>query len=526
MFHMPNRPTSFPAAISWPLIVFPSLKLIVHLVAIRGYGIFRDELYYIACSDRLAWGYVDHPPLSIAILRLTREVLGDSVIAMRIVPAIAGALIILIVGLIARALGGDRRAEALAMVTALAVPLFWGVGHIYSMNVFDGLIWSNVALLTVWLVQASDAGDADRVRRLWIALGALLGLGLLNKLSVLWLGLGLGIGILLTRDRRWIRTPGPWCAAGIAGLLFLPHILWQIRNDWPTREFIANATRQKMVEVSTLDFLRGQVDMLSGIPIAVVALAGLAWLLVGAGRRYRILGWIYVTVFALLLVNGASRAGYLAPAYTWLFAGGAIAATGLLDRIARTGPRRVVTVTLASLIAIRGILALPFALPILSAERFVAYARALGVEPSTEERKEIGSLPQFYADMHGWQAKADAATRVFESLSSAEREVACFWSWNYGVASAVAYLGGENLPPSLSGHNNYWLWGPGVCTGEVLIVMGGRAEGLRERFATVEEATRVDCDLCMPYEDDMPIFIARGPDIAFADAWPALKHFD
>lgn len=524
----------------WPLIVFPALKLVVHLSTLSGYGIFRDELYYIACSERLAWGYVDHPPLSVALLWLTRTLLGESLSAMRLVPALAGTLTILLVGLIARRLGnrvlpagGQLVAQILAMTAALLVPTYLGSNHVFSMNAFDQLIWAAVAYVLTGIALRSPRDTASRHKTVdahgnWLVLGLLLGLGLLNKISVLWLGLGLGVALLLTEHRTMLRRKGPWLAAALAALLFLPHVVWQARHGWPTREFMANATGQKMVGVSPWAFLTSQVDMLGGPVIAGLAWLGLAYLLVApAARRFRMLGWIYATVFLLLILNGTSRAMYLAPASTWLLAAGAVAGTGLLQRIPAAGWRRCTTAVAFGAVILRAGAAVPFGLPVLPIERYIAYAESLGVAPSTEERKEIGALPQFYADMHGWQAKADAARRIVETLPPADRERACLFAQNYGVAGALEHLGPEDLPPVISGHNNYWLWGPGDCTGEVMIFMGGDADELRTLFEHVEPATTIDCGYCMPYENEQTILIARGPHQPMSESlWASIKHYD
>ena len=174
-----------------PLVFFPSLKLVLQGIALTGYGVFRDELYYVACSERLAAGYVDHPPLSIFLLRLIREVFGEGIWPMRAVSALLGAAVVLMVGLLARRLGGGAVAQSLAMAGFLAAPVQWFVGHYYSMNGFDALFWALAAYL---LIEALQGGESKS----WALLGLVLGLGLLNKISVLWLGLGIAAGLLLT----------------------------------------------------------------------------------------------------------------------------------------------------------------------------------------------------------------------------------------------------------------------------------------------------------------------------------------
>jgi hypothetical protein len=501
----------------WPLVVFPTVKLIVHLVTLRGYGFFRDEFYYIACSDRLAFGYVDHPPLSILLLRVVRELLGESIGSIRLVPALAGSATVLLVGLMVRNLGGGRSAEALAMAAAIAAPVYLSLNHFYSMNALDVLFWTLAALIVIRM--AKEEFHPGR----WLILGVVLGLGLQNKISVLWLGFGLFVGILATPRRRALLTPWPWAGGLIALALFSPHVLWQVDNGWPTIEFIRNATQEKMLQVSLGAFLRSQFRMMNLVTAPVWA-AGLVWLLAGTrGRPFRVLGWTYLAVFALLAVSGSSRAGYLAPAYTWLLAAGGISLEGGLALAGRPWlVRGLVAVLLAG-----GAMRAPFGLPVLPVESYVAYARAMGVAPSTAEKKDLADLPQFYADMHGWEEIVSQVAEVHRSLRPEERSRAAVFTFNYGVAGAVEFLGRKHgLPVALSGHNNYWLWGPQGAQGEVVIIVGGEEADHDEVFWDVTRAATIECGRCMPYENRNPVWVCRGPRTPLTELWPRLKHFD
>jgi hypothetical protein len=512
-----NSSTSLPDAHSGRLVaLFAAAKLALHLATASGYGYFRDEFYYLACADRPAAGYVDHPPLSVWWLWLVRALFGDSLFALRLTPALLGAATVALVGLLARRMGGARWAQALAMTGALVAPQYLALDHFYSMNAFDVFFWTLAAFLLLRVLERPTNGR-------WAVLGAALGLGLLNKIGVLWMGAGLLVGLVATRERRLLRTPGPWIAGAVAAALFAPHLAWQVTNGWPTREFIHNAQTQKMAAVPPLQFLAGQVMMMSPFTLPLW-LAGLAWLFRGeGGRPYRLLGWTYVTAFAILLTSGASRSGYLSPAYSWLFAAGGVALERWLarPRVAWARP------AYGALLLVTGVLIAPLALPTLPVETYLRYARALGQGPATEERKELGALPQFYADMHGWEAIVDAVARAHARLTPEEQAGARVFAGDYGVAGAVDLLGPRRgLPPAISGHNNYWLWGPRGWDGRVVIVVGGREEQVRPLFESVEQATTTDCGYCMPYENGLPVWIARGLRQPVAEAWPRLKHYD
>jgi dolichyl-phosphate-mannose-protein mannosyltransferase len=497
------------------LWVLALAKLALHVVAIQDYGYFRDELYYLASTRHLDWGYVDHPPLSIALLTLIRFSFGDSLVALRALPALVGAATVLLTGMIARRLGGGWFAQGLACLAALLAPVFLGTHHVYSMNALDLLFWT----LGVWLLLVI-LRESTTTR--WVWLGVVLGLGMLNKLSMMWLGLGLGVGLLLTPHRRVFQTGGPYLAAAIAGALFLPHLLWQVANDWPTLEFMRNATSRKMAEVSLDGFVVGQV-LTMGPGNALVWLAGLGYALIARpARPFRILAWIYLTVAALLLVGGRSRASYLAVAYPMLFALGGVA----WERWSVGAARWWIRTPLTAIVAAAGLLVMPFALPVLKVESFIRYQAALGMRPSTEERHEVGPLPQHYADMFGWEELVALVDTAYQRLTPKERARCRVFGQNYGQAGAIDVLGQRlGLPRAMSGHNSYWLWGPGNVEPTVLIIIGGDREDNARFFEEIEIVGETRSPYAMPYERGVEVSIARRPRAKLREAWPMLKHF-
>jgi hypothetical protein len=459
------------------IAVFALAKLFVHLATAGSSGYFRDELYYLACTEHLGAGYVDHPALSILVLWVVRRLFGSSLFALRLVPAVAGAVLVALVGLIARRLGGGRLAQALAMTATLIAGQYLSLGHFYSMNALDLVVWALASYLVVALL---DGGAPW----LWLALGTVLGLGLENKLSVPYLG-------------------------------------WQLANGWPTREFIHNATNEKMVQVDLLGFLHGQIDTMNpfNLPLWV---AGLVALLVHPRlRRFRLLAWVYLAVFTILVVNGHSRAGYLSGTYSWLFAAGGCAVEGLLMRRRPLG--WVVVVLLLAL----GVLLAPFAMPILPVDRYVRYAAAWGVAPSTEERKELGRLPQFQADFQGWPVIASTLATAYLALPAEERAGARIFAPDYGVAGALDFFASpRGVPPALSGHNSYWLWGYDGYAGGTLVLDGGNQERWSARCGELRQVATIECGDCLPYENHRPVWLCRGLRLPVEDLWREIKHYD
>jgi hypothetical protein len=491
---------------------FALVHFLLHVLTQGNYGIFRDELYYLACADHLAWGYVDQPPLSIAVLAALTAVAGESLAAIRLLPSLAGAALVVLTALMARELGGRRWAQVLAALAVAVTPEYLGLTGIYSMNAIDLVFWALAALVLIRLVKTDEP-------RLWLAFGAVAGLGLLNKVSILFLGFGVAVALVLTPLRRHLRTPYPWLGGLLALALFSPHLVWQVRNDWPTLEFMENASRYKIADLSPLEFFVAQVMNMHPLNFPIW-LGGLAWLLVGReGRRFRAPAIVFLAVFTVLAVQN-SKPYYLAAAFPPLFAGGALAIERLTERRAWARP------VAAGVLAFGWALA-PFAVPVLTPKGFVAYQRALGVEPRNAENSALGALPQHFADRFGWPELADVVAEVYESLPEDERRDAMIVTSNYGQAGALRYFG-RGLPPAVSQHNSFYLWGPGPGSGEVVILIGEDPddEGLLATFESVTFVRYAETSpWAMPYERRAPISICRGLKVPLEEAWRRGKHY-
>jgi 4-amino-4-deoxy-L-arabinose transferase-like glycosyltransferase len=496
-------------------LAFAALAFHLLVNAFGGYGIFRDEYYYIACSKRLAAGYVDHPPLAMFLMAGGRALFGSTQFGIRVLPAVAHALTVALGGLIARRLGGRQAAVLLAGLAVFLAPIIIGHTNIFQMNAFAHLFWALSAYLLVLIVDRSRPS-------LWILLGVVMGLGLLNKIDFLWFGAGLGAGLLLTDLRKHLATPWPYVAAGIALVLFSPFILWNATHGFAHLEFIRNASAGKYSGLSRLDFLAGQalflnpVNMLFWIP-------GLLFLLFNReGRRYRVLGIIYLTAFAILLVNPHSKAEYLAPAYIMLFAAGGVA----VERWATHGRRGWAVASLAGVSVVTSLLMIPMAVPVLPVETYIKYAAAAGVKPSTAEQLSLSELPQFYADMFGWEELAKDVSAVYLSLPESERSATVVLARNYGEAGALEYYAPKHpLPRVICPHNSYWFWGYPKDGVRNIIVLRGNEEDDKKSCDKATLAAVHTCRYGMPYENNMPIILCRGLRVSLAEVWRTEKNF-
>src|SRR4051812_43991595 len=340
-----------------PIVLWlAGVKLAFHLWIIHGYGWFRDEFYYIACGEHLAWGYVDHPPLVALVTATTRAVLGDSIVALRLPAALAGAATVIVAGLLAYELGARRFGQGLAALAVLVATIYLPLQHILSMNAWEPLLWSGVAL---FVIRALDRG----VLRDWIFAGVLAGVGLQNKHSMLFFGFALLVGLALSPARRTLWTRGPWTMGFVAAAIFLPNVVWEARHGWPTLEFMQHARTFKNVALPPLAYVSQQVLVMNPAN-ALVWVSGLGWLLfANAARGWRFLGWAYIALLALFIVTGG-KDYYLAPYYPMLFAAGGGAGE---RRAAGTPPPRGVRIVLPALLLFVGMAAPPPAPPPLPA---------------------------------------------------------------------------------------------------------------------------------------------------------------
>ena len=479
------------------------------------YGFFRDELYYIACSEHLAWGYVDQPPFSIFLLKLSRLILGDSLTAIRFVPALAHAGTVVITGLLVKEMNGRVYAISIACLAVFVSPIDQAMGAFYSMNALDIFLWSLSFYLLLRILTTEN-------KKYWIALGVVLGIGLLNKISVLFLGAGIFTGFLLT-NRSWFATRWPYVAGVIAFMCFLPYIVWNLNHDMAHLEFIRNASEGKYSGRSHLDFITEQLLQQNPISLPVWLSGLLAFFIFKPLAKYKLMGWIFITAFLILLLNKTSKGEYMAPAYVSLFAAGGVfleyQLQGRFLRWIRYGYPAFLLISFLGL--------MPLFMPVLPVEQYLSYAKKIGMEPNSSENRELAELPQHYADMFGWEEKARDVASVFKTLSAEDQTKCAIISSNYGRCGAIDFFGEQyGLPKSIGTHNNYWIWGPRDFSGEVLIILGGEMEDHIHDFNSVELAGVSTCKYCMPYENNVNIFICRGLKHPVKDAWAHEKHYD
>jgi len=494
-----------------PAVVLAAASFILHALANGHYGFFRDELYFIVCGGRPDWGYVDQPPVIPLLAAGSHAVFGDFLWGFRLLPALVMSATVAATAEFARLVGGGRFAQWLAGLCVLVGPIFLLMGVLFFTDMFQALTLLGLAWVLVRLERTGD-------ERWWLAFGAIAGLGFNTKYTIVFYLAALAIGLLTTPRTKSLLRPWIYLGTLIAGVMMLPNLMWQQAHGWPFLELGKAAVGGKNATMSLPAFFLQQV-LYIGPWAAAVWLCGLWACLsrppVKVARAFAI-AWL---VLALTFDALHGKPYYLYAIYPILLALGAQRIEGWARAPAVRG------VALGG-VTVLGALAAPFTLPILPVETFIRYEKAIGFMPSVGERLTSAALPQYYADMFGWPEMAAKVAAVYRALPPRERARAVFYGENYGEAAAIDVFGRRlGLPAAISGHNNYWIWGPRGHDGEVLIVVGGEPEHYAQLFLSVEVAGRIDAPYAMPFETGQPIYVLRGMKTPLQAYWPETRSY-
>ena len=477
------------------------------------YGYFRDELYYLACSHHLAFGYVDFAPLIAWLTRASSFIFGESLRAIRLLPTLANGLEVVLTGYIVRELGGRRWAILLACLSVLVAPVILGNGTHLAMNPLEPLFWMG----TVYVLLLAMNRNQPKLL-LWC--GVLLGFGLLNKHSTVFFLAALVAGLALSPERRVFTSKWFWIAAAIAFAIALPNVIWQIVHHFPTLEDLSNVKRtHKNVELPPWPFFYQQIMMLNPFN-AIVWLGGLGFLLFRRdAKRFRFLGFTYL-IFLAVMMYLKGKDYYLAPIYPMLFAAGGV----LFETLAELRTRlRWVRYALAVWILAGGIISAPLVLPILPVDRIQPYMQVLGIGMSRTETTMESTIPQHFADQFGWEEMVSTVASVYHSLPADERAKTAILGGNYGEAGAIDFFGPRyGLPKSISAHQNYYYWGPHDYTGESIILLQWTRKDAQKMCTTVDVGPHIEFPYTMGWEH-YDVLICHNTKRPLSQVWPRLK---
>jgi 4-amino-4-deoxy-L-arabinose transferase-like glycosyltransferase len=485
-----------------PGIVVPrSILLVVGLMvagllAVSGqYGFHGDELYYIVAGQHPALGYVDQPPLTPLLSAASVALLGVSPTAIRILPALEMGCVVLLIALMARDLGGSRRAQLLAAITA-ALSGYLAGGHLDTTSEPDLLAWAIVLWLMVRLLAGGD-------RRLWLALGATVGLGLENKDTILFLGAGLVVGLVLTGRWDILRSRWAWAGVGVALLIWAPNLAWQAANGWPQITMasrIAGNAADNRAQVVPLLWL------FSGPFLFPVSVAGWAWLLLARkAATWRSIGIAGVVALILVLASGGKIyyvVGLMAP----FMAAGAV----LTDRWLEPGHLRLKAGGFGLAAVLSGLLLVYLTLPILPVATFA--------------KTSLPTADPILAEQVGWPQYVATVEGVVAALPAAERARAVIFTNDYSEASPLILMG-RGLPPVYSGHNAFWAWGPPPPDRTVVVHVGDwRPTDYGAFFVGCRVVAHVDNGLGVPNSmQGESIWVCTGLRAPWAAMWPKLR---
>jgi hypothetical protein len=459
---------------------------------------------------------VDHPPLIPLIARACQFLFGDSLRSLRLVPALASSAVVVLTAMIAREQGGRRFALLLSAVAVLIAPIYLSDGSLLTTNCLEPVLWAGCAYFAILAVKRAEP-------RYWLWFGVVAGIGMEEKYSIGVLGFGVVVGLLLTEERREFASKWIWMGGAAALLIFLPNLIWNVQNHWPFVELMRNIRLEgRDVVLSPWEYFAQQVLLVNPLTAPLWMAGVLALLLWRPVKPYRFLGWCYPVAFTVFVALRGKNY-YLAPIYPMFMAAGA---TVMEDAIERARQTWLKPVTL-SVLLVSGAWLAPLVVPILPIETFNRYLNRLPFKiPASEHTHMRLAVPQHYADQFGWKEIVAETAKAYEQVPAAERSSCAIFAQDYGQAGAIDFFGPRyGLPPALSGHQTYYLWGPRGYSGNCMIVLDDRPEVLEGLFENVE-LVGTSPDNPWALERDIPVYICRGPKFgSLEEVWPQVKKW-
>lgn len=481
------------------ILLFSSTKLILHLVTATTYGFHRDAYLYLAQAQHPEWGYFSTPPLLAFILRIHTFIWGDSVLAVRLLPALAGTAGIFLVGWLIRHLRGGVLAQVTGMTAYLLSPAFLRPAVLLQPVIFNHLFWLLAAMVILRLIEKQDPRTL-----LWMI--PVLGLGWLNKYSIIFYGFALLAALVISRNRGLLWSRYTWITIVGGLLVILPNLAWQYQHHWPVIMHMKALQETQLENVLLKDFLLAQLMM--HLPAMLVWAGGLVWLIVSKEhRRYRAFAWAFgLTLMLIILLRG--KFYYTIAAYTMLVVFGGVA----WERWVRRS-HMAVGVAVLGFVVLTGVFALPFSLTVFKPARMVEYDRVLidnGMDVMLKwEDGQVHELPQDYADMVGWDEVGRMVWDFYETLPDSIRNNTLVYGENYGMAGAMLYhRPGPSYPEVYSFNDAFMQWVPRYPEAEHFIY-AGYSDRLPLYFRELELVGRVD----HPWfrESGLPVWFGSGP---------------
>ena len=501
------------SSITLVIILGAMVKFALHLYYAPGYGYFVDEFYTIALSRHLAFGYVDLPPLVPALVALSRAVLGGSLFALHIVPALAGAFTLVFVCLIAKEFGGKAFAVALSALGFIIVPLWLNIDSIFCYDSIDQLVLAGFLYALIRFLRTGN-------KKSWILLGLIAGVACMTKMTIIFLGPGFLVALLVSKYRKDLLTPWPWLGVVLCLVIVTPYLLWQYANHWPTLEYWINYNTGRMYHTSIQQYFTNILIYMSPFLMPLYA-AGLYRIFRRLNSvNYGFLGLLFLVTLALLYVLN-TPARLLVELFIPLLAAGAVFIEEKLGGLRWEKAGKAVAMTYLLVI---GILALPLNLPILPVDQMEAYADHFKMyyQPLREFNFAWAYPPLLSGRLGSDQLVRDVAG-VYDSLPPQERAIAGIYTDFYSQAGAIDLLGTQyGLPHAVSGSLTYYLWGPGYSW-DVMILVSDKTNNMSVFFD--------ECELKTVGQNDIEpfgrayIYVCRKPKVTADVIWSSVRSY-
>lgn len=481
-----------------PIILTLSfVKLAIHYVGNSNYGFHRDELLHLSVSEHMDWGFMEFPPFIGAIAKLSYWLFDYSLLGVRLFPTLAGVAILVLCCLIAKELGGKSKAILLSGICVLAFLPFYRNHTLFQPVAFDQLFWT---LGFYYIIKFINS----RNKKFLILLGITLGIGLLNKYTILVWAFGLFIGLFFYQKGKLFKSKWLYISALISLLIFLPNLIWQFQNEFPLLKHLQGLRDNQLHELNPLEFGLEQLNFPFTL---IISLFGLVALLTDKNlRKYRAVGVASIVIFSTMwLLN--SKAYYVFAIYPVLFASGAVKIESLLSK------KPVWVYAIAFVTLAPSIYFIPEATPLLPIEKFVTYK-------NLEEKNGRIELTGDYADMFGWEEQVQLVDSVYQSLDPKEQKNCVLWAENYGEAGALKIIGKQyNLPNPISRHGSFWSWGFGNKDADVWISLGNEKPSVEHVFEEVELIKIITHKYAIGEEHGIPLYVCRKPKVNIEKWW-------
>lgn len=479
------------------ILILSIIKLIIQWFGNRNYGFHRDELLHLSVSEHFDWGFMEFPPFIAIIGKLSYSFFDYSLLGVRFFPTLAGIGILILCCLIAKELGGKSKAVLLSGICILAFLPFYRNHTLFQPVAFDQLFWT---LGFYFLIKFMNSQN----KKFLILLGITLGLGLMNKYTIIVWAFGIFIGLFFYQKGNVFKNKWLYISALLSLLIFLPNVIWQAQNDFPLLRHLKALNNNQLDGINPMDFGLEQLNFPFTLIISVF---GLVALLIDKNlRKYRAVGIASIVIFCTMWILN-SKAYYVFAIYPVLFASGAVKIESLISK------KPVWVYVIATLVLVPSIYFIPALTPILPIEKYVEYSRL-------EEENGRIELTGDYADMFGWEEQVKLVDSVYQSLSLKEKNNCVLWAENYGEAGALKILGKKyKLPNPISRHGSFWSWGFGDKEADVWISLGNEKQSVEYVFEDVKLVKIITHKYAIGEENGIPLYICKKPKIDIEKWW-------